>query len=148
MEKRKLTIELVPQTAWYTNVRSNVSTKEWDYIRKKCYSIANNRCEICNGKGPKHPVECHEIWDYDDDKHKQTLTGLIALCPNCHMCKHIGLAEIQGKLPQAIKHLSKINEQSENETLYQIEEAFETWSERSKYDWKLDITYLEQYKTT
>ena len=26
----KLTIELVPQTAWYSNVRSNVSKAEWD----------------------------------------------------------------------------------------------------------------------
>lgn len=145
---KKLTIELVPSTAWYTNVRSNVTTQEWDYIRKKSYSIANNRCEICNGIGPKHPVECHEIWDYNDVTHKQTLTGLIALCPNCHMCKHIGLAEIQGKLIKAIKHLSKINEQSDHETMLQIEEAYKTWVARSKYDWELDITYLEKYKTT
>ena len=28
----KLTIELVPSTAWYSNVRSNVSKEEWDKI--------------------------------------------------------------------------------------------------------------------
>ncbi len=26
----KLTIELVPKTAWYSNVRSNVTASKWD----------------------------------------------------------------------------------------------------------------------
>ena len=58
----KLTIELVPQTAWYSNVRSNVTKSEWDVLRKACYKAAGYKCEVCSGKGPKHPVECHEMW--------------------------------------------------------------------------------------
>jgi hypothetical protein len=49
----KLTIELVPKTSWYSNVRSNVSKDEWDKIKKKCYIKANYKCEICNGIGDK-----------------------------------------------------------------------------------------------
>jgi len=81
----KLTIELVPSTAWYSNVRSNVSKEVWDIIRKKSYAKANYKCEVCGdvgtNQGVGHKVECHEIWHYDDDSHTQTLTGLISLCP-------------------------------------------------------------------
>ncbi len=62
----KLSVELVPSSSWANNVRSLVSKKEWDSIRKKSYQDANYRCEICHGVGRKHPVECHEIWEYND----------------------------------------------------------------------------------
>ena len=77
----KLTIELVPSTSWFNNVRSQVSAQEWDIIRHIVYAKANNICEICGGKGNKHAVECHEIWEYDDKEHIQKLIGMIALCP-------------------------------------------------------------------
>ena len=81
----KLTIELVPKTSWYSNVRSNVSKNEWDIIRKKSYEHAGHVCEICGdigtNQGVKHNVECHEIWDYNDETNEQTLGGLISLCP-------------------------------------------------------------------
>ena len=34
MKKPKLTIELVPRTCFYSNVRSNLPDKEWDRLRK------------------------------------------------------------------------------------------------------------------
>ena len=36
----KLTIELVPRTAWFSNVRSMVSREDWDVLRKECYAQA------------------------------------------------------------------------------------------------------------
>ena len=148
--KYKLTIELVPKTAWYTNVRSNVTNDEWDIIRKKCYKEAGNKCEICGdigkNQGVKHNVECHEIWNYNDEEMIQTLTGLIALCPNCHKCKHIGLAEIKGELNLAIKHLMNVNNISNKDTVHQVENAMLTWKMRSQYEWELDISYLDIYK--
>lgn len=100
MNNLKLTIELVPSTDFYSNVRSNVTQKEWDVIRKKSYERASNKCEICGdagtNQGVKHKVECHEIWEYNDESHIQKLIGLISLCPNCHKTKHAGLAQIKG----------------------------------------------------
>ena len=139
----KLTIELVPSTAWYSNVRSNVSQAEWDVLRKACYKKAGYKCEICSGKGPKHPVECHEIWEYDDENFKQTLKGLIALCPKCHQVKHIGLAQIQGNYEKAIEHMAKVNGISKEDAEIYVEVCFETWSKRSTKEWELDITILE-----
>lgn len=63
----RLTVELVPRTSWYSNVRSNVLPGVWDRLRRPVFGRARSRCEICGGRGPAHPVECHEVWEYDDD---------------------------------------------------------------------------------
>lgn len=141
----KLTIELVPSTCFYTNVRSNVSKAKWDYLRRKCYRLANYKCEICAGVGSKHPVECHEIWHYDDEKFIQKLMGLIALCPSCHEVKHIGLSQLRGLEKRAIKQLMKVNETSEKSAKQYISESFAVWHKRSKHKWTLDISFLDTY---
>jgi 5-methylcytosine-specific restriction endonuclease McrA len=139
----KLTIELVPKTAWYSNVRSNVSKTEWDKIRKQCYAKADFRCEICGGVGNAHPVECHEIWEYDDDKHIQTLKGLISLCPTCHKVKHSGLARLNGEENLIIKQLMQVNNMTRAEAAKYIDESFYVWSMRNAYDWQCNIDYLK-----
>jgi len=142
----KLEIELIPRTTFFTNVRSLVTPGEWDIIRKKCYSLAGYRCEICNGKGTKWPVECHEIWDYNYDTEVQKLIGLIALCPSCHEVKHIGLAKVKGRYNIALKHLMSINNISKSEAEKQVTKAFSIWESRNQVQWKLDTSFLKQYK--
>ncbi len=145
----KLTIELVPSTAWYTNVRSNVSGAQWDVIRRKSYQKANHVCEICGdvgtNQGVRHKVECHEIWEYDDEKHAQKLVGFIALCPYCHKVKHPGLASIKGESHIVLAQLQKVNSMSEDQAKKALDEAFEKWRERSEHQWSLDISYVQQY---
>jgi 5-methylcytosine-specific restriction endonuclease McrA len=135
----KLTIELVPRNSYFKNIRSIVSEKRWDEIRKKAYKKANHQCEICGNKGR---MECHETWSYENGIQK--LTGLITLCSACHEVKHYGLAEIKGNAKRAYEHLKKINELSEEEAYNCVEEAFNTWRERNKVRWTLDIFYLEK----
>ena len=103
----RLTIELVPRTSWYSNVRSNVSEAEWDRLRRPVYHRAGSRCEICGGRGQKHPVECHEVWLYDDAAGIQRLVDLIALCPSCHGVKHLGRSHVKGGGDEAIEQLDK-----------------------------------------
>src|SRR5258708_31337818 len=94
----KLTIELVPQTSWYSNLRKVLSQSEWDKIRTKAYADYGNKCGICGATGR---LNCHEIWQYDGQRRAQKLIGFIALCDLCHHLKHIGLASHllrQGKL--------------------------------------------------
>lgn len=144
-----LIIELVPSSAWYSNVRSNVTVKEWDRIRKKSYSRANNKCEICGdvgkNQGVNHNVECHEIWEYNDQTLDQKLIGLIALCPLCHKVKHAGLAQIKGEEEVVINQLMKVNNMTRQEACDYIDISFDIWKRRSKYEWKLDITMLKRY---
>jgi hypothetical protein len=140
----KLQIELVPKTAWFNNLRSHLTQSQWDRVRRKCYAAAGYKCEICGGKGNKHPVECHEIWDFGDGK--ITLTGLIALCPSCHEVKHIGLAGIRGRGEIALRHFMKVNGVSRPVAERYVRDAFALYHERSKReDWQLVVKYLDEY---
>lgn len=143
LNKFPLKIELVPKTCWYSNVRSNVSQARWDQLRKWCYKKAGYKCEICGGVGDAHPVECHEIWHYDDENLIQKLTGLIALCPNCHKCKHPGLAKINGQFDSiVIPHLMRINNINKTVAYSLVERAFTEYYQRSAFEWELDISYI------
>jgi hypothetical protein len=141
----KLTIDLIPSTCWFSNVRSEVTQAQWDIIRQKVYSEAYHVCQICGGVGKKHPVECHEIWEYDDKNLIQILSGMIALCPDCHMVKHIGLAKIQNKGDYALRHLMKINSLSKRDAEKYVGDVFIQWAQRSTKQWKLNISVLKNY---
>ena len=140
-----LTVELVPSTCWFSNVRDHVSRKTWDFLRKSIYKQANYRCEVCGGRGDKWAVECHEIWHYDDLNYIQTLSGLTALCPSCHQVKHIGLAELRGYGERAKAHLAKINGWKREQTDAYLETVWDTWQERSGHNWSLDLSWLNRY---
>lgn len=144
MDKLKLTIELVPQTCWFSNLRKVLTTSEWDRVRKYTYSLSEDRsCMICGTHEGR--LSAHEIWEYDMQTHTQKLIGLIALCDDCHMVKHIGLAQIQGKFILAQNHFCKVN-QCDGVVLDEaMQEAYEMYHIRSDIDdWKLDISYLKE----
>jgi hypothetical protein len=141
--KPRLTIELVPQGQWGINLRSELSSGEWNRLRRSIYAAADYKCEVCGGVGRKHPVECHERWDYNEVTKAQTLVGLIALCPPCHQVKHIGRSMSIGKGDQAIAHLMDVNGWGEDETALYIEGAFEVWQRRSAEDWTLDVAWMQ-----
>lgn len=146
MNHPKLTIELIPSTSWYSNVRSEVTGKEWDRLRKEVYRLAGYRCEVCGGKGPSHPVECHEVWEFDDKLYTQKLIKLIALCPACHEVKHIGRAGAIGHGEEAKAQLARVNGWSLEEATAYIRDAFKTWVHRSSHRWELDLSGLDRYK--
>jgi len=139
----RLTIELVPRSCWFDNVRSAVSSPDWKRLRQQTARRAGWKCKICGGKGPRWPVECHEIWHYDDDRQCQTLTGLIALCPSCHEVKHMGFSGLRGKKDEAVAHLALVNGWSLQGAFDYVDEAFDVWRERSRHAWQLGISWLE-----
>lgn len=141
----RLTIELVPETCWFSNVRSAVTKAQWNTIRERVSAAAWSVCQICGGVGPKHPVECHEIWFYDDHNLVRRLAGMIALCPDCHGVKHFGFSQIQGKGEQALQHFMKVNDLTREEAEAAIQKSFEVWAKRSKKEWALDISLLGDY---
>lgn len=144
----KLKIELVPKTCHFSNVRTCVSTAEWDKIRKLSYQQANNKCEICGDTGKNqgfnHNVECHEIWEYDEYNMVQRLIGLISLCPRCHMVKHIGRSIAIGQEEVCYRQLSKVNKWTQAQIKEHILESFRKHKSLSMFQWKLDISMLSQ----
>ena len=140
-QKLELIVELVPSTSWYNNMRKAVSKADWDKIRKGIYKQHNHKCGICQSHSR---LNCHEIWQYDDQQHIQTLTGFIALCDWCHHVKHIGLAGILAKkgeldYEQVIQHFMRVNDCDRETFLNHRAEAFAQWRERSQHEWQVEL---------
>lgn len=140
----KLLPELVPESAWCKNLRSELPRADWDKVRKAAYKKADCRCEICGGVGRRHPVECHEVWDYDEKTAIQRLKKVEAICPACHEVKHIGLAQIKGRYKQALAHMCKVNGIAEAQAVKIVLGAKEQWCRRSGMRWQCDMTALDE----
>ena len=144
----RLTVELIPRTLFFSNVRTLLPKKYWNIIRKDSYDKADNKCEICGDTGKNqgygHNVECHEIWDYNEEKKVQKLLGLVSLCPKCHQVKHFGRTSAIGKQPEAFKHMEKVNNWNHKQCLDHLKVAMSEWMERSKYKWFIDLSYLNE----
>lgn len=151
LSQPKLSIELIPVNLWNQNVRQFLSREKWDTIRRAVYKAANNVCEICGGVGPKHPVECHEKWEYDDVNCTQTLVGFVALCPTCHGAKHLGYVIATEKnsgvddFIRVVDKLKEVNSWTDERTALYILEQFEQWETRNQKEWSCDLTYAESF---
>jgi len=49
------------------------------------------RCQISGGSGPnaEDPVQCQEVWAFDDDRAEMRLVGLQAVCPEIFLAKRL-----------------------------------------------------------
>ena len=92
---RRLTFELVPKPLWGNNLSHRMTRSDWGKVRAQAITSQDGVCGICGGN--QQPLECHERWEYEDEKHLQTLAGFIALCRKCHAIKHFGRQELLAK---------------------------------------------------
>lgn len=137
-----LYVDLVPQTAWYSNLRSELTKDEWELVKSRTFQEAGHVCEVCGGRGPKHPVECHERWVYDEKQGIQKLQRTIALCPACHEVTHIGLAGVKGRTAFAMEHLKLVNNMDDQQAEAHVANAWKDWSRRNLMDWRLNAKWL------
>lgn len=137
-----LYVDLVPTSAWFSNLRAELSTSEWKSCAAYTAKRAGYCCEICEGRGPKWPVECHERWSFDEDTGVQKLVALEALCPDCHEVTHIGLAQARGHYERAAGHLMKVNGWSIEEVKAHLRNAVADFKRRNDLPWQLDASLL------
>lgn len=138
----KLNFELVPDSCWYSNLRSLLPPGGWDIIRKKAYARANGRCMICGAKTAR--LEAHEQWSYDEDNAVQKLTGVIATCHACHEVIHIGRTQLMGREREASEHFMKVNNCTYAEYRKALGEANAAHRRRNQIpEWKLDLSVLK-----
>jgi hypothetical protein len=140
-----LFVDLVPDSCWFTNVRSCLDKRDWDRLRRMIYRRAGDRCEICGaGRDSAAQVwlEAHERWSYEPDTRTQHLVRLICLCTPCHRATHFGLAEIQGHGASALDQLVAVNRWSPAQARRHVDEAFNLWRQRCAIDWHLDLSML------
>ena len=119
----RLTVELIPRTLFFSNVRTLLPKKYWNIIRKDSYDKAENKCEICGdtgkNQGYRHNVKCHQV-------------------------KHFGRTSAIGKQAEAFKHMEKVNNWNHKECVDHLRVAMSEWMERSKYQWFIDLSYLNE----
>lgn len=135
-----LFVDLIPQSCWFTNVRSAVAPADWDRLRRHVYQRAGERCEVCGASGR---LESHERWSYNLAGSAQTLRRLIALCSACHETTHMGLARVRGRAHEALTHLMAVNRWGLAKANAHVETAFAVWEERNTKVWALDLSMLE-----
>jgi hypothetical protein len=141
-----LRVELVPKTSWYADLTELLDEATWERISLEVSGRAGDRCEICGAGGPRQrPLECHELWRFDDRLRVQALVRILALCPACHTVAHLGFANLHGGGTQARAHLAHVNGWSLAETDAHIAEAFRTWARRNQGPWVLDLEGLRGY---
>lgn len=143
MTKFKLNFELVPDSCWYSNLRSALPKEAWDRIRKKAYARAGGKCMLCGA--PTARLEAHEQWEYDDEKGVQKLKNVVAVCRACHEVIHIGRTQLMGREREASEHFMKVNGCTYAEYRKALGEANEKHRERSRREWQLDVSELNKF---
>jgi hypothetical protein len=142
---RRLYVDLVPRSCFFTNARSHLSRPDWVRLREFVYARAHHRCEICGAAreaGRRGRLDAHERWRFDEPTRTQHLVRLLALCEPCHSATHYGLAELHGAGEQAFAHLRRVNNWTESETRQHIIDAFTEWEARNSIEWTLDLALL------
>lgn len=140
----KLNFELVPDSCWYSNLRSLLSPAQWDFIRREAYSRAGGKCMICGA--PTARLEAHEQWSYDEEKCIQKLENVVAVCRSCHEVIHIGRTQLTGGEARASGHFMKVNNCSYSEYRKALGEANAAHRRRNLVpEWKLDLGWLKKF---
>ncbi len=140
----KLNFELVPDSCWYSNLRSILKPAMWDVVRKDAYSRAEGKCMICGRKVNR--LEAHEKWSYDEENCVQKLEDVVAVCHSCHSVIHIGRTQLMGDEEKAIAHFCKVNNCSYADYRKALGQANIDHRRRNQVsEWKLDISFLKKY---
>lgn len=140
----KLNFELVPDSCWYSNLRSILSPAQWDTVRREAYSRAGGRCMVCGAKSSR--LEAHERWEYDEVNAVQKLSDVVAVCRACHEVIHIGRTQLMGGEERAAEHFMKVNGCSYSEYRKALGEANAAHRRRNKVpEWRLDLSYLKKF---
>ena len=157
-----LQMEIVPETAWYFNLRKMFSASTWDLIRNRVYAEFFYKCPYCEKEfwndvpeeSIKRPVgggmHAHEIWRYDDETHIQHINGIVALCPTCHSIKHmvLTLKKIEaGEIKQEdiIGHFCMVNNCNPSDFSEALEWEMQIYGERSRYNWVCNIENFMEF---
>lgn len=140
----KLEFEMVPDGCWYSNLRSILSKKQWNYLKLDAKRRANGKCMICGKKTDR--LEAHEKWSYNEKTKTQKLEDIVAVCKDCHSVIHIGRTQLKGNEERAEKHYMEVNNCSYAEYRRNLGKANELHKRLNLVpEWKLDLTYLKRY---
>jgi hypothetical protein len=137
-----LFVDLIPETSWFTNVRSAVDPADWDRLRRHVYRRAGHCCETCGATRCR--LEAHERFTYDAQTGIQRLVRLVCLCDWCHTATHMGMAGVRGVRTEAMVHLMAVTGMSAVAADEHVGEAFARWERRSARPWHVDLSVIAE----
>lgn len=137
----KLRIEMIPPSCWGKNLRTQVKQSQWKKLRANALAEQGNVCGVC---GSDHRLQCHEEWEFDDERHILRLRELRCSCGMCHHVTHFGRAQQiaadgQLDLEAVIEHFLKVNGVGRKEFEAHKQEAVDLFEQRSKHKWEIDF---------
>ncbi len=140
----KLGFEMVPDSCWYSNLRSILLPAQWNAVRRDAYARAKGKCMICGA--PTARLEAHERWSYDEANCVQKLETVDAVCKSCHEVIHIGRTSLLGNEEMACAHFMKVNGCGYADYRKALGEANAEHRRRNAVaEWKLDLTWLKRF---
>jgi hypothetical protein len=140
-----LFVDMVPETCWFTNVRTCVCAQDWERLRRMITRRAGQACEICGATEDRalgRWLEAHERWAYNQNTGVQALRRLICVCSDCHLSTHLGYANVTGHANEAIAHLRKVTGMTDTQVADHVSAAGDLWTHRSRRVWALDLSML------
>jgi hypothetical protein len=147
---RKLCPKLVPKPLWRVSIAKLVRMSVGELIdlgledevveKLKSFwlSLPRDRCAICGSKAS----DIDEFWDYyvDGGRGIARLVSLRSLCSSCHLAKHIGYANVTGRLEEALKQLAKVNNLTPLDIYMLLDEVYSIWRMlNSITTWRIEI---------
>lgn len=141
-----LYVDLIPDSCFFVNVRSCVTRRDWQRLRRFVGDRVSWSCEICGARPSGSDgdyLDIHERWQYLDCG-VQRLRRLIALCRGCHGATHFGFAELSGRRDEAMAQLQRVNGWDDAMALAHVDAAFGLWAERNEMLWVLDLTMIQE----
>jgi hypothetical protein len=141
--EHRLVPELVPNPQlWGMSAKKTLGRSAWEQIRLDVLTTAKHACEICGDEPNVYhgdPLNCHEVWHYDDERGVATLIRLRMQCTACDTAVHIGRAIIYDVGDRAFAQLQKVNGISRVEAERLYDTAYAEWRCRSKKTWRLKV---------
>ncbi len=65
-----LPLELIPTTSFFQNLRNKLQPTKWNKLKSYFFEEHGHKCQVCGKIGRTHPVELHEVWDFNTDNNK------------------------------------------------------------------------------
>jgi hypothetical protein len=151
--ERTVTGDLIPETAWGASLANLLAPSSWAALRVPLVKQNHNVCELCGLQ--INALEVHEVWEYDFPSEDeiarreevtvfgvQRLRGLMTVCPDCHLCFHLGYANSHGRLSETLNRLGALNNWSRAEVEEYDRTVIARWQRASEIHWMLDFANI------
>lgn len=145
----RLTVDMVPRETRGKTLQALLPAREWQRIRDQTFELYGKRCWTCGYW--KRWMECHEVWEFDEEAGAQRLLDVIPLCRACHGVKHWVTRlkycrNVDLTFPRMIRHFLAINQITPEEARAHLREMWETQQRRDSRKWRLELKWRREGK--